>query len=118
MCEILRISLSLILLVTALAPQESAPGKTQTTKPPIYYVAVLGAGANWIVGAPLEKQPLGEQIVREAATKHGQHMNSLFKAGTLVMGGAFIGDSDVISFTTISGAMLVLDTETAEAARH
>ena len=124
MCAILRISLCLIMTVISLASatrrpqQESAASKAQTTKPPIYHVVLLGAGVNWIVGAPLEKQPIGEQQAREAAAKHGQYMDSLFKAGRLVIGGPFIGDSDVISFTTSSGAMLVLNAETAEAARR
>lgn len=124
MCRIARFTLCSIMTIVSLSPgilrthQESAPATPQTTKPPIYHVVFLGAGANWIVGAPLEKQPLGEQQAREAAAKHGQYMDSLFKAGTLVIGGPFIGDSDVISFTTISGAMLVLNAENAEAARR
>jgi uncharacterized protein YciI len=119
-----RISLCAIIAAAAIAsaawrPQpESAAGQTPSTERPIYQVVFLGAGENWRVGVPLEKQPVGEQIAREAAAKHGQYMNSLFQAGTLVMGGPFIGDSDVISFTTISGAMLVLKAETADAARR
>jgi uncharacterized protein YciI len=45
-------------------------------------------------------------------------MDSLFAAGTLVIGGPFIDDSGTVSFTTISGAMLVLGAETAEEARR
>jgi uncharacterized protein YciI len=116
----------LILAVTATitaptnlrAQQESSTNQTQISKPPIYYVVLLSAGAHWIVGAPLEKQPIGEQQARAAAARHSRYMDSLFNAGTLIIGGPFIGDSDVISFSTISGAMLILKAESADAARR
>ncbi len=87
--------------------QKSQQGAAAPAHPPKHHVVFLRLGPNYVKGRPPQEQP--------GFAGHAEHVSRLAKAGTLLLGGPFVEDFNTM---TVTGAMLILSTDTGEEARR
>ena len=94
-----------VLMASAATAAPQAPPETMPPARAAYFVALYEPGPAWVQGAPPREQPGIQQ--------HGAYMDELFAAGKLPLGGPLMEDVERLQ---LSGALLVIDAESLEAA--
>jgi uncharacterized protein YciI len=88
---------------------QAFPGP-QPAKRTVLFVVVLRLGAAWTQGVPSAQHP--------ALKGHGEYVDRLFDAGTLVIAGPLLNDSGVVALEAVTGAVFVLRVATPQEARR